>query len=502
MIHARSKRVALRTTPRWGIATLLCAAIGISCATGPRYSEFSPTISADDRMMIFQSDREKRHRFRLYYKQKIDGRWREPVFMEGLGAVEGDGGPFITYDQNYLVFSSLRKGGAGNLDLWISQRLGTTWGPPVNMGAPINSSGYDGFGTISPDGKTIFFVRQCPEKKHGGEDSFGIFFSVKDDAGKWTEPKKMPAPVNGEYSDFGPVILADNLSLIFSSNRPGGLGKYDLYKTERLNDGQWTEPVNLGPGINTSGDDMLVSIPASGSVVYFGRTDNEKDDIYRIHSMPIPEKLQHTTVLIVRGTVRDKRDPSLTLAAGITITDTRSDEKPITIRSNEKDGAYIVILKKGTLYDVAAACPGYTFHSQRIDLTKLEKFKETEENILLEPLTVGTNLVLNNLFFKYKSYALLPASKYELQRVKKLMDENPTLRIEIGGHTDTIGPKRYNMKLSQQRAQSVVDYLAEQGVAKERLDAKGYGPDKPIGDNETEEGKEKNRRVEIMVLEK
>jgi len=157
MIHARSKRVALRTTPRWGIATLLCAAIGISCATGPRYSEFSPTISADDRMMIFQSDREKRHRFRLYYKQKIDGRWREPVFMEGLGAVEGDGGPFITYDQNYLVFSSLRKGGAGNLDLWISQRLGTTWGPPVNMGAPINSSGYDGFGTISPDGKTIAY---------------------------------------------------------------------------------------------------------------------------------------------------------------------------------------------------------------------------------------------------------------------------------------------------------------------------------------------------------
>lgn len=490
---------------------LMTLCLGLSCATTPEpidrpYSEYSPTISADGRTLIFQADIEKRGTYRIYQRHRVLDRWTESAPLASVNSEFNDGGCFITYDQNALLLTSNRPGGRGGTDIWISRRMGDSWSAPQNLGAPINSSGYDGFASLSPDGRTIYFVRDCPEKKKCSGDRLGIYYAEKNPNGDWQEPKKMPEPVNSDYCEFGPIIQSDGSTLIFSSSRPGGSGGYDLYKTEKQEDGTWSEPVNLGEFVNTRGEDSLVSIPASGDVMYYTRamnpdqTEKRKHNARRIYTVPIPENLQNSKVIVVRGTVRDKRDEEKTLHAQIAITDIKKDDIPVTLSSNEHDGNYIAILNKGKAWDFAVSSPGYFFHSEKIDLTNLKQFREVNQDIFLEPIVVGAHIVLNNMFFETRSYKLLKDSKHELNRIITIMKENPTMKVEISGHTDNVGTARYNMVLSRRRAESVVAYLTENGVEAERLVAKGYGFTKPKERNIDERSRRLNRRVEIQVL--
>jgi OmpA-OmpF porin, OOP family len=495
-MHRTLTRIAL-------IAIFLLAGMTLfSRSSNYEYSEYSPTISADGRTMIYQADIDEAKKYKIYAKQKVFDKWSRPVALDSINSGYADGGCFITYDQNALIFTSDRRGGMGNCDLWISQRKGESWSEPVNMGSPINSPGYEGFASLSPDGNTLFFVRECPEKT-GCKDKLGIFYSEKVN-GAWQEPKKMPYPINTESCEFGPVILADNLTLIFSSTRPDGYGGYDLYKTEKTENGGWSKPVNLGNFINTKGEDSLIAIPASGDIMYYTKSVDKdtgsSESARRIFSVPIPENLQQTKVVIVKGTVRDKRNTDKTLFAELTITDINRDDRPITVYSNKDDGKYIVILNKGKICDFSVKSAGYLFYSRKIDLTGLHQYKEINEDILLEPIMVGANIVLNNMYFEFRSYRLLKDSKYELNRIIRLMKENPTLKVEISGHTDNIGTDMANNKLSMQRAQSVVEYLINKGISRDRLVSKGYGKKKPIATNKSDEGRKENRRVEIEVL--
>ena len=488
---------------------IACACLFFSCASpkpssGTAYSEYSPTISADGRTMVFQADIDEPKRYKIYSKTKIFDTWSRPIALDRINSAYNDGGCFITYDQNYLIFTSDRPGGLGNCDLWISQRNGDDWSEPANMGAPINSASYEGFASLAPDGNTLYFVRECPEKT-SCKDHLGLFYAEKVN-GAWQAPKKMPSPINSDYCEFGPIILADNISLIFSSTRPGGFGGYDLYKSERSEDGTWSEPMNLGSFINTKGEDSLVAIPASGDIMYYtrpleGSESRRGEGIRRIVSVPIPEELQQSKVVIVRGTVRDKRNTAKTLFAHITLTDIQNDDRPIVINSNKQDGAYLVILNKGKTFDFAVKSKGYLFASKRINLTNLQSFKEINEDILLEPLVKGAGIVLHNMYFEFKSYKLLPESKYELNRIIEIMRENPTLTIAVSGHSDIVGSDAANLKISKRCAESVVDYLAQRGIPRPRLVAKGYGRSRPVASNKTEEERKKNRRVEIEVLD-
>lgn len=466
------------------------------------FSEYSPTISADGNTMIYQSDILEKNSYKIFMRQKTMDGWTKPTLLDRVCSREDDGGPFITYDQNHLIISSTRKGGIGDVDLWISTRHGQTWSEPVNMGAPVNSAGYDGFASLSPDGNSLYFVRECPEKTKSKGDKFGIFFSTREDEDSpWSEPKKMPEPINSAYSEFGPVILADNITLIFSSTRPGGFGSYDLYKVEKQQDGSWTKPVNLGDFINTAFEDKLITIPASGDKLYYAKALSGEKDIYRIQSIPIPEKLQQSKVLTFSGAVMDEKNNDKKLFAEISITDVDKDTRPIKIMSNKDDGKFMVILNKGRVYDVAVKSKGYTFYSTQIDLKNLEYYKEMQQDILLEPLEIGAKIILNNMFFEKMSYKILPESKYELRRIVAMMKENPTMKLEISGHTDSRGTRNYNNTLSEDRALAVVEYLTDMGVPRNRFKARGFGPDKPIADNDTEEGRRKNRRVEINIIE-
>jgi hypothetical protein len=469
-------------------------------ARNPDYCEYSPTISADGKTLIYQADMHKKGDYKIYIKQLLNGKWTLPRLLENVNSDYSDGGPFITYDQNFLIISSKRPGGFGNADLWVSQRIGDRWARPVNMGRPVNSSGYDGFASLSPDGRVLYFVRECPEKKECTSDKFGIFTSVNDEGG-WSEPVKMPYPINTDYCEFGPIILADGNTLLFSSTRPGGFGSYDLYKTEKMEDGAWSKPVNLGSFINTKMEDSLVSITASGDIMYYTRAKYKDRDSSRIYSVPIPVNMRQSKVITLSGTVMDAKNEAIKIAAKITITDiSRPDKPPIVIKSNEEDGKYIVILNKGKVCDISVSGKGYLFYSTKIDLKALTEFREVKKDIRLEPLQIGSAMVLHNLYFEYMRWRLLADSKYELNRVIKLMNENPGMKLEISGHTDNTGTLRYNRTLSQKRAWSVVNYLVAHGVPLNRLVARGYGPSKPIVSNNNARLRARNRRVELKVL--
>lgn len=457
--------------------------------------EFAPTISPDGKTMIFQSNREGGgfDDVKLYISHKTESGWTEPVSLDKVNSITWDGGPFLTYDQNFLIISSRRSGGQGDVDLWISHRLGDDWARPVNMGPPINTPAYEGFGSLANDDKTLYFMRDTADLRDCG---FDICVSVKQGE-VWSEPVNLPYPINTAYCEAHPIILPDGKTLIFSSKRPGGFGDYDLYKSERQEDDSWSEPINLGSFINTPADDRVVSIPASGDILYFASGDLDKTDLY---SVPIPPDVQPTLVITVSGTVKDASNPDKPLHAEITILDMESAQDTTFVESNQRDGSYIVILNKGKIYDVSVSSPGYTFYSTKFDLTHLEAYDEVTRDILLEPLKTGVKFVLNNIYFELDSYDLLGDSKYELDRVMKLLTENPNMQVEISAHTDSTASEQYNLTLSMNRAQSVIDYLTARGVEKSRLIARGFGEKFPIASNATEDGRQMNRRVEFKII--
>lgn len=470
------------------------------------FCEYSPSISADGQTMIYQADFEKKDNFKIYIKHRLsdssDGtpNWTDPVMLKSVNSKYLDGGCFITYDQNNLIITSTRAGGFGKADLWISAREGNNWTEPVNMGEPINSSGYEGFASLSPDGKTLYYQGFCPGKKLCKDNTFGIYTSVKKD-GKWMTPELMPPPINSNYCEKGPLILADSVTLIFSSNRPGGKGDYDLYKSVKQPDGTWSNPENLGDFINTELEDSLVSIPASGDIMFYTKELKKGSDISRIYSAPIPEALRQQMVTTISGVVMDATNESKVLHANIKIIDADLTAEPQIVESNINDGRYIVILNKGKEYNIFVGCEGYAPYSSNINLKKLTKFQDIKQDILLEPIQVGTKIVLNDIEFKFRSHKLLASSKPELDKILNLMQDNPKIKIEISGHTDNVGSDKFNRKLSRERASSVREYLINKGIEPARMAAKGFGEAIPVADNETEEGRKLNRRVEIKIME-
>ena len=238
----------------------------------------------------------------------------------------------------------------------------------------------------------------------------------------------------------------------------------------------------------------MVSIPASGDIMYFSSGEGNATDLYSVLT-----DLQPEAVITVSGTVMDATNKK-PLSAKITIIDIELGRDTTIVKSNISDGKYMVILNKGKIYDVSVTADGYAFYSTRFDLKDLEAYQEIVRDILLEPIKTGTMLSLN-IYFNFDSDSLIiNTSKYELDRVIKLMNDHPTMIVEIGGHTDNIGSDEYNLDLSIRRAKSVINYLIKHGVKKDRLSAKGYGEKQPILNNNTEEGRSKNRRVEFEIL--
>jgi outer membrane protein OmpA-like peptidoglycan-associated protein/tetratricopeptide (TPR) repeat protein len=481
------------------------------------YEEYVPVITADESEIYFTSRRPETtgRKFDpnlgdyyedIYHSVKEDTIWQEaenvgkPINSEFHDATVG-----LSLDGQKLFI--YRDGKNGDGDIYYSELKGKKWGEPQPMPKPINSKGQETSACFDYTGNVIYFVSD----RDGGEGGRDIYKSVKQADGTWGEAENLGPIINTEYDEDAVFMHPDGKTLYFCSNGHDNMGGFDVFKSEFEN-GKWSKPKNLGYPINTTDDDVSFVLTASGEYGYYtsGRIDVEsygKRDIYKIAFLDV---INRPKLTLLKGKVTD-RETGEPIAATIEIYDNTNNQLVSTYTANSATGKFMVSLPSGKDYGINVSAPGYLFYSDNINIPLESAFQEVEKNIELDKLKVGKKVQLSNIFYDYNSAKLRESSYNELDKVVELLNKNPKLKIEISSHTDSRGSDAYNLKLSQERAQSCVDYLVSKGVDKNRLIAKGYGESKPLITDEeinklpTEEEKEaahqKNRRTEFKILE-
>lgn len=434
-------------------------------------------------------------------KRNPDGSWGLATNMgQPLNNADNNAASSITPDgQTLLLLNKYKPDGSTEVGVSMTRRTGDSWDNPVGQDIAnyYNRNTYGEY-ALASSGKTMILAIQRDDTR-GNKD---LYVSFRKDDGSWTEPKSMGPTVNTAGGESTPFLAADDATLYFSTNGLMGYGSKDMFVTRRLDSTwtNWTEPQNLGPVLNSVGWDAYYSIPASGDYAYFVSYQNAigRADIFRA---PLPESVRPKPVVLIKGRVLNAKTKE-PLGADILYESLTTGSELGIARSNPKDGAYSIVLPAGEQYGFLGQAKGYAPVSENIDVTKLTAYQEITRDLYLVPLEVGNVVRLNNLFFDTGKWDLRPQSRKELGRLIQLLNDNPTMTIEIAGHTDDVGTDENNLILSKKRAASVQTYLTEHGILPARLTSKGFGETKPQLPNTTPENRQINRRVEFSILQK
>ncbi len=465
--------------------------------------QYFPVLTVDNNTIIFtrRLGTDPRHDEDIYISQKDSaGRWNEPVSISGnINSRMNEGTCTISADGKTLIFTSCQDSNSfGSCDLYISRKTGGQWISPTNIGKPINSSSWESQPSLSADGRTLYFV----SNRSGGKGKRDIYYSWLNDKEEWQTPLNLGDTINTEEDDISPFIHVNGQSLYFASEGHLGFGGLDLYLTEKDSIG-WSKPKNLGYPLNDNNDQASLFIGANGSKGYYS---HEKSDLIRglidskILEFDVPETARvKRKSNFLTGRVYDSETNDY-LSAVIELFDLETGKKVSVVQSDPVDGSYSVVLTEGGDYGVYATSHGYLYKNQNYNYVEKVSFKPEVLDIYLDPLKTGNITVLNNIFFDYNSYELKEKSVTELQEVINLLQDNPELNVEIGGHTDNVGSKEYNHTLSLNRARAVLDYLILHNIEDLRVLIKGYGAVQPLVPNDSEENRSKNRRIEFKIL--
>lgn len=475
--------------------------------------ELRPTISADGDLLFFicENDPLNTHYRTIRNSQDIwfaerdsTGRWGEarhlgyPFNTAYYNAVY-----WISPDKNkVLLRGAFVEGDYFGNGLSFSQRMRNgKWSKP-NMLFIKNYEKYDkgaqSGATLSNDGKTLLMYMAAGKNRYNND----LYFSKLLPDGTWTEPKTLGKHLStDQYNELTPYLAADGETLYFSSDRPGGLGDNDIWMTRRLDKSwqKWSDPVNLGAPINTPGWDAFFTLDAGGEYAYLTSSDASygESDIVRVKLLEIERP---KPVLLVSGNVYNKKtgEPvSASLLYEILPDGTEAGNG----LSNPDDGAFQIVLPYDKNYLIRATADHFFAQSENLNLDSLVKagYREIHKDLYLVPIEVGQVVRLNNVFFDFDKWDLRPESFLELDRVVQLLKDNPAIEIEMSAHTDSKGSDEYNFKLSDNRARSVMEYILSKGIDSKRITSHGYGESQPVATNETDDGRQLNRRVEFKI---
>jgi outer membrane protein OmpA-like peptidoglycan-associated protein len=311
-------------------------------------------------------------------------------------------------------------------------------------------------------------------------------------------PINLGPNINTATDEQCPFIHADNQTLFFTSSGWPGYGDDDLYYVKKQPDGSWNKPTNLGFPINTIDREGTLYIAADGKTAYYAGERSDSRGGLDIYSFELREEMRPAKTLWVKGKVSDKKT-KLGLVSSVELIDL-SNNNIISNIQTDADGNYLTTLPIGKDYAFNVNKKGYLFYSDNFLLSLRSPDSIYEKNIALSPIEKDASVVLKNIFFETNKFNLKAESQSELDKLVQLLNENPTLKIEISGHTDSIGKGPDNLKLSQSRAKAVVDYLISKKIPATRLVSKGFGLTKPVASNKTEEGRAMNRRTEMKVV--
>ena len=492
--------------------------------------ELLPVISADGNTIYFVRDGHSNNfsgQDVWYCNKNADGTWgpaihpREPINHSGKSSnvfnVSTDG-------NQLLVRGSFEDGeyeGSG-LSVIVKNKKGE-WKDPKKLEIK-NFNKYADLGSYSgafltPNGKTLLMTFSESSNGQKSEiyvshlilkDNWNKPKSIKDftkfvgkalNHNTWTEPELIKSLSLREYSEFAPFMAADGITFYFSSGRPGGLGNQDIWMSKRLDDTwqNWSEPVNLGSTINSEDWDAYYTLDAKGEEAYMVSSKNTVGGGPDIDKIKLIKELRPNPVVLIKGKVFNAKTKE-PIGASIEY-ENLSDGKNVGVASsNAQTGEYKIVLPYGKNYGFMAYAEKHISISDNLDLTNVAEYKEIVRDLYLVPLEVGSTIRLNNIFFDLGKSTLRSESYPELERLAGLMTQNSKMMIELSGHTDNVGSDEANLKLSDDRAKSVTDYLVTLGIDAKRIVAKGYGETKPVSTNDTDEGKQLNRRVEFTIL--
>ncbi|HOB77719.1 MAG TPA: OmpA family protein [Bacteroidales bacterium] len=463
------------------------------------YSEYSPALTIDDSTIIFTRKvpvKDKAMEQEDFYQSKKlpNGNWELAMPLLGeLNTPNNEGAHTISADGKILYFTACnRSDGQGSCDIYRSYKIGNTWTKAENV-KELNSVSWDSQPTLSADGKTIYFA----SARNGNMD---IYVAHMQKNAKWSHPQPLPDNINTARSELTPFIHPDGKTLFFASDGHGGMGGYDIFYTKKINDTLWTTPQNIGYPINTHKDDAFLFVNASGKYAFFASEIENGYGAYDIYMFEFPKNIITTPVTYFKGIVVDIDDnkPIIhAIAELFSLKDASIAGKAIT----DIDGSFLLPLPAGEIYALNISAKNYLFYSEHIELIEAyDSLDPFVKYIYLRPIKKDQIMVLNNILFDFDQATLKPESYVELEKLYNFLVDNPNLVIEIGGHTDSIGTKDYNLILSEKRAKAVYDYLISRNINPQRLRYKGYGDTMPIADNSTEEGRKLNRRTEIKIL--
>jgi len=470
--------------------------------------EYFPGITADNQTILFtrllndtRSYSGRQEDF--YISKKESGEWQEAYNLgRPINTVYNEGAPSLSADGNILVFTACEnvngygagRDGFGRCDLFVSKRNGPTWTVPYNLGRPVNSSYWESQPSFSADGRTLYFV----SNRDGGYD---IYVSTVDNEGKWSEPEKLGPNINTSGYEGSVFIHPDNQTLYFSSDGHIGMGKMDIYFSRKDSLGNWGKAENIGYPINTFKDENSIVVSANGELALFASDREGGYGGLDIYGFQLYENARPQPVTYMKGIVFDI-ETNQKLKAQFELIDLRTGKLVISSFSDFDSGEFLVCLPVNHNFALNVSRDGYLFYSENFSLSGEHQSNDPIlKDIPLKPIKVGEVVILNNIFFETDKYDLKAESTVELDKLIDFLDKNPSVKIEISGHTDNVGSTEHNIKLSENRARSVYNFLIETGIAPERLQYKGYGETLALENNETEAGKAKNRRTEFKIVE-
>ncbi len=476
-----------------------------------KYNEYLPAITADETMLIYTRllPYNKIMQEDFYLAQKKDPKALKyepsaPLFH--LNTPANEGAQSLSADGKSLYFVSCQDEhfptphgkSYGGCDIYVSYKRKNRWTKPKNLGSPVNTKYWESQPSFSADGKTLYFASNRP----GGKGKTDIWKSTLQDDSTWSAPENLGDIVNTSGHEKSPFIHPDNRTLYFSSDGHPGMGKLDLFVSKKIGTNQWSQPQNLGYPINTHNEEMGLIVNARGNKAFFASSQKSEFGGMDLYSFTLSKKNRPEPVTYVAGKVYDKITGK-NLSAQIKLIELKTEDLINHSESDKSTGKFLVCLPSGKEYAFHVSKPGYLFFSENFSLPRQsDSLKTYTYNIALSPIVAGQKTILRNVFFSFDSEKLDPKSYAELDKLKIFLEKNPELHVEISGHTDNIGKENYNQTLSLKRAKSVVNYLIKKGIDKKRMQYKGYGSTQPLAKNNDEDGRKKNRRTECKIVQK
>jgi outer membrane protein OmpA-like peptidoglycan-associated protein len=479
---------------------------------GTPADEYLPIISPDNDLALFtrviklppdknQLVQRESMKERFMVSKRTNGAFDQGTEMPyPFNQNDNEGGACLTIDNKKLYYTLCKNAKTGeyyNCDICFSEYKHGSWDDIQNLGKNVNlADAWDSQPTISADGKTLYFVSD----RKGGHGGYDIYKTTMDEKGEWTPAVNLGPPINTAGNEKSPFIHPDNHTLYFASDGHMGMGGYDLFFAKMTEDGKWGKARNLGYPINTVEDEAGFFVSTDGHYGYFASNKYQGAGGWDIFTFDLYPEARPEKVLFVKGELKDeeKKEP---VRAKIELKNAKT-KKVTEIPVDTITGEYAAIVLFRNDYIMTVKKEGYGYESKYIAEADSVMKEPLRIDMEIKPIKVGESYKLNDIYFETDLFALKPESKSIIEDFKEFLSDNPKIKVTIQGFTDDVGNDDYNLALSENRAKSVYEFLITLGIDKNRLTYKGYGESMPVAPNTTAEGRAKNRRTVFVITEK